>query len=188
MALQKFVVKEGCKQRVGNTYGWLYSADHTQLVLSNMYSQPLTPDRVVWSTPDIVVTGDWIGKEVAIYADGSNTTWLGEVMKPNDPKRRMLWDYGFIKSNFIHVSELRDFTQVGFLEAVAKRIGQKLSDQKDMRITTVQRISPTSNQQEVMIGTVYGKPNGEDKTVSVGFINPAASLEDAIEWERLYTE
>ena len=62
MALQKFVVKEGCKQHVGNTYGWMYSADHTQLVLANMYSQPLTPDRVVWSTPDIVVTGDWIGK------------------------------------------------------------------------------------------------------------------------------
>jgi len=81
MANQKFVVKYGEIDRVGNSVNWTYHATEEGIFFTNGAKEQ-----------DVYVPGNWIGKHVIFSCDGPRSKFLGEIKKPKDPARRILWE------------------------------------------------------------------------------------------------
>ena len=81
MKTQKFVVKRTSGEFVGNSMNWMYA-----------YSSFLE----IWHSEhpewDFQFPGNWEGKYVGFITDGRHSRFVGELIPPKNPARRVFWE------------------------------------------------------------------------------------------------
>ena len=192
MSLQRIQIQEGVDLKAGTTYSWRYSADHTQVVFHVQTAQPVSPlNNKQWSVPDIVIPGDWIGKTISMYFDGVNTAFLGELAVPKDPRRKLMWDYGFKRNDMVLIGELKAYHT--WADVVNARCGYNPSSNygcdangRFMLADNVQKVQIIRDGY-LMVASAYGTIVGTDTVCRLAYIDPNATIDDMVRWENQYT-
>ena len=187
MGMHRIVIKEGIGHKLGESWTWNYDADHTGIMFYNPYHQ-------------VFAKGDYIGKEIAFRCAGCMSSFEGEVVKPEDPRRRILWDYGFSGRTRIMNPEFRcaDGRKLTWSEVVDKHCGWDpdnpymskgcnengvFLNSADIHIVEVLRDDGT-----LAVATADGQTVNDTHTIAMSYLRPDATYEECCEWERKYTE
>lgn len=182
MAMHFVTVEMGTGLPVGNSMCWKYAADVTGITFTHYNSDVINSIRV---------DGNYIGKEVAFYANGSRSVFLGDIKKPHDERKAILWNHGFRKRFFVKPVDIQDAgTWDDLIEVKCGRLEGSTYGFNEhgqfVNAINVKKTVVTDEYGEIMVATGFGKEYNSDHVCRVVYLNPKATVDHVKAWERQF--